>query len=134
MKINKPPKFKFARHILTGGIATIIDWTMFYALAIIIGIYYQIALIISIATASITNYILSKTFTFKCKSKKIIPQFFLFSIIVIIYLLLSILLMTLFVESLNLHKMTSKILTTGIMLIINYNLHKHITFNKKFFN
>jgi putative flippase GtrA len=125
---------KFARHTLVGGIATIIEWIIFYLLAIAIGIYYQAALIIAISISSITNYTMSKTFTFKCKSKKIISQFSIFSTIVIIYLLLSILLMAILVESLSLHKMTSKILTTAIMLIINYNLHKHITFNKKLFN
>ena len=128
-KLNR----EFPRHLITGGLATIIEWTIFYLLAILLNIYYQTAVIISLLISCIINYTLSKIFTFKCKSKKIIQQASIFSIIAIIYLLLSMLLMSLFVEILFLHKMTSKIMTTGLMLIVSYTLHKHITFNKKIF-
>ena len=71
-------KFEFIRYTLVGGIATIMDWSIFYIFAIILGIYYQIALVISFVIVGITHYTLSKIFTFKCKSKKIIKQFSLF--------------------------------------------------------
>ncbi|MFW6233691.1 MAG: hypothetical protein ACOC3Z_03445 [Nanoarchaeota archaeon] len=42
--------------------------------------------------------------------------------------------MFIFVDILNLHRMLSRILTTGLIFIFNYVLHKFITFNKKLFN
>jgi len=126
-------KFEFIRYVLVGGTATLIDWILFYIFALKLTFHYQIALIISFSTATLTHYILSKKFTFKCQSKKILKQIFLFFMISIISLSISIFIMFIFIDLILISKMLSRVLTTGILLIVNYLIHKNITFNKKFF-
>lgn len=126
-------KSEFIRYILVGGTATLIDWILFYIFALKLIFHYQIALIISFSTATIVHYILSKKFTFKCRSKKIIKQISLFFLISILSLSISIFIMFIFIDLVLIPKMISRILTTGILLIVNYLIHKNITFNKKFF-
>jgi putative flippase GtrA len=117
-----------------GGIATVIDWGAFYALAIILGVYYQFALVCGFVLGSITHYTLNKKFTFKCKSTEIVKQFSLFFAIAIMSLLLSIFIMYVFVEVIQINQMLSRMITTGIMVSVNYLSHKNLTFNKKIFN
>lgn len=125
--------FEFFRFILVGGVATALDWSVFYLLAIKIMLYYQLSLMISFSLACIVNYTFNKLFTFRSKSKKIFRQFSLFSVIAIFSLLLTMILMFIFVDVLFIHKMLSRIFVTMIMLFFNYILHKFLTFNKRFF-
>lgn len=126
-------KREFIRYLLVGGSATLIDWSLFYIFAIVLGIYYQVALVISFSISCIFNYYFSRIFTFRSKSQKIFSQFSLFLLVIAIYLSMSIFLMFIFVELILIEKMISKILTTGFMLIVNYLLNKYLTFNKRFF-
>jgi len=130
---NKVMKFEFIRYVFSGGIGTIVDWSTFYTLAIVFGLYYQISLFFSFLFGTITHYTLNKMFTFKCKSKKITRQFTLYSFVAIIALSLSIFIMFILVNVLSINKMLGRILTTGIMLFINYSLHKNLSFSKKLF-
>jgi len=130
---NKLIIIEFFRYFLVGVIATIIDWGIFYILALGINLYYQFSLFISFALGSITNYSLNKIFTFRCKSKRIIRQFFVFSNLALISLLLSAAIMFIFVDLVSLHKMISRITTSFIMLVATYLMNKYLTFNKRFF-
>lgn len=129
----KLTKFEFIRYFVIGVIATIIDWGSFYFLALGINLHYQPSLIISFSAGAITNYTLNKIFTFKCKSKQIITQFSFYTIVSLLSLFVSMGIMLILVDLLLLHKLVSRITTTFIMLIANYLMHKHLTFNKRFF-
>jgi len=126
-------KVRFLRYLIMGGIATLIDWSSFYILALILGIYYLLALAISFSLASIAHYTLNKLFTFRCKSKKIAKQFSVSFSISIISLILSSIIMFALVDLLLIQKMISRIMTTFIVLIANYSMHKYFTFNRRFF-
>ena len=130
---NKLLKPEFIKYLLVGGFATILDWSLFYLFAITLNTHYQIAIVISFLIAGTTHYTLNKIFTFKCKSRKILKQYFLFISTAIVALFLSMLIMFVLVDVILIEKMTSKILTTGILLMVNYTIHKNITFNKRFF-
>jgi len=49
------------------------------------------------------------------------------------YVVLSMLLLSAFIEFVGLHKMVARVLTTGIMAIFHYLMHKFITFSHKVF-
>ena len=132
--ISKLFKYKLVRFSICGGLATLIDWTLFYFLAIKLMIYYQLSLIISFSLSAFVNYSINKLFTFRCRSKKIFRQILLFYFIVMISLLYSMFFMFVFVDLLLWDKMLSRIFTTFITLILNYIMHSNLTFNKKFFN
>lgn len=131
--LNILTKKQFARFVFVGGIATLIDWSTFYILAITLSIYYQFSLLVGLMLGSITHFILNKMFTFKCKSKRIISQFLLFSAIAILSILANSLLMFIFIEKILIGKMISRIITTILIVSFNYIMHKNLTFNKKIF-
>ncbi|MFA5856732.1 MAG: GtrA family protein [Candidatus Pacearchaeota archaeon] len=131
--IDKAIEYKFIRYVLVGGFITLIDWALFFILAKKLGLYYQFALVIGFSIASICHYSLSKLFTFRCKSNKIGTQFSVFVLIAIGSLLLNMLLMFFFIDIMTLEKMTSRVITTFIMLFVNYSMNSYITFNKKIF-
>ena len=131
--VNYFLKHEFIRFILVGGSVTFLDWILFYVLSIKLGIYYQLAIVMGFVIAMTVNFILSKTFTYRSKSKKIIKEYFIYAGISVISLICTMGLMFVFVELAFLDKMLSKVITTGIMLFINYLIHKNITFNKKLF-
>ena len=132
--IKKLFEKEFIRFGFVGGVSTLVDWTIFFILAITINLNYQIAVVSSYLCGAIVNYTLNKLITFKSTSKKIAHQFGIFIGIATISLFASMGLMFTLIELATLDKMTSRIITTGIIFIANYFLHKHITFNKKWFN
>lgn len=127
-------RFKFFRFSLVGGISTIVDWSLFYLLTLKLNLFYQSSLILASSAGAIVNYSFNKIFTFQCNSKKIAKQFSLFFTIAILSLIVSIFIMYFFVSVMNLEKMTSRMITTGIIVILNYFFHKNLTFNKKIFS
>ncbi len=131
--IARVMKIKFIRYFTVGVLATIVDWSAFYICAILLNFYYQPSLVIAFSLGSLTNYILNKSFTFECTSEKILKQFSVFMIIATSTLLLSMLVMFILIDLLAVDKMISRVLTTFLMLVINYLLHKNLTFNKRFF-
>jgi putative flippase GtrA len=130
---NKFIQIRLVRYLIVGGAATVIDWGSFYILAISIGANYQIALVISFILGSITNYILNKIFTFRCKSKKIAGQLSMHLSISAVSLLFNVGMMYILVSTLSVGKMPSRIVVTLIMLLVNFFMHKNLTFNKKIF-
>lgn len=127
-------KHQFLKYFMVGGIATAVDWGTFYIFGVKLGFYYQLALVISFTLGSVTNYTLNKVFTFQNKSKKIAQQLGVHLGISAVSLLFNMFLMYVAVDIFSVSKMIGRIVTTIIMLIINFFLHKNITFNERFFN
>lgn len=117
------------RYLLVGGIATIIDWSVFFSLTEL-GLYYLFALWISFILATTVHFILSKYFTFKCNSSKIKTQAATHFAVSLITLFLSTGLMYIFVDVFWFVPMYSKIVTTLLLTVVNYSLHKFITFGR----
>lgn len=129
----KLTKYQFSRYFIVGGIATLVDWSTFYFFAITIQFNYQGALVVAFILGSLTNYILNKIFTFRCRSKKIAGQMAMHLSVSAISLLMNMGAMYVLVSILNFGKMPSRIIVTIIMLVINFLTHKYLTFNKNLF-
>lgn len=130
---NKLLQIQLFRYFIVGGVATVVDWSSFYLLAIKINFNYQAALVIAFILGSVTNYVFNKIFTFRCRSKQIAGQMTVHLMISAISLLLNMGMMYIFVSSFAIAKMPSRMIITVIMLVINFFMHKHLTFNKKIF-
>jgi len=124
---------EFFRYFLVGIAATTVDWGIFYFLAVMNNVFYQLALIVALSVGSLTNFLLNKVFTFRCKSRMLVQQMSVYIGVVVVSFATSSAIMFLFVDMLLLEKMLSRILTTFVMLVINYLLQKYITFNRKIF-
>jgi len=131
--IKKLINIEFLRYVIAGGFATIVDWATYYCMAIVFSFHYQFALIVAFSMGSAANYAANKFFTFKCKSKKIVGQVSVHFTISICSLIMSMGIMYLLIDFSGGNKMTGRIITTIIMLALNYLMHKYITFNKRVF-
>ena len=114
--------FKF---VIVGGIATIIDWVIYYLLYNFIHMNPLVANIISFSVSVIYNYIASVKWVFdvnKDKNKvKMLVEFLIFSII---GLLLTELLLWIGINKLNMNAMIVKVVATAIVMVFNFITRK----------
>ena len=114
--------FKF---VIVGGIATIIDWLVYYIFYKILKFNPLLANIFSFSISVIYNYLASIKWVFdvdKNKTKKMMfIEFMLFSIL---GFLLTELLLWIFIDILNINGMISKIIATAIVMIFNFITRK----------
>ena len=124
---------EFFPYLIIGTIATAIDWSIFSITVSRLQLHYETALILAYCTAALFHYIANKMVTFKCPSKQIGSQFSIYVTVTLSSLALSMGVMALLINLFNLHKIAARIITTILMIMPNYLLHKHITFSKKIF-
>ncbi len=122
---------EFLSYVLFAGIATIVDMGLLFLLteyAFQFNYDYLISAIISYLCGMITNYTLNKYITFKNTSKRIAPQFGVFSIVALIGLGLNELILWFFTEFTFLTYIYSKLLSVVIVMLWSYLGHKKFTF------
>ena len=81
----------------------------------------------------IFHYVANKYVTFDCQSKEIGYQFSLYFLVTCASLVGSLGVMELLVTLLSIETLYARMLTTILILVPNYLLHKYITFSKKIF-
>lgn len=126
--INRKEMFYY---IFIGVFATASDWITFIISSR--NLSYQTALVLGLTVGGLVHYSANKAFTFKCQSQKYSSQVPVYILMAIITYLCNLGCMTLLIKWLLIDKIWARMLTTGFMLLPNYLLHKHITFNKKIF-
>jgi len=120
-------------YTFVGAIATAVDWSSFYILNLLCNVDYKVAVSVSFTLGSAVNYILNKKITFNDRTKQIAAQLSIFAIIGVISLLMSVFIMFVQVKLMGMLPMPARIVTTGIMLTVNFLMHKYITFNQKIY-
>ncbi len=125
--------FKF---VIVGGIATVIDWLIYFILYNLCSINPLIANIISFSISVIYNYLASVKWVFKVNNsktkKQLFSEFMLFSIL---GLLLTEFLLWLFIAKLNIGGLVAKVISTAIVMVFNFVtrkifLEKNLDFKK----
>lgn len=120
-------------YLVIGTLATMLDWTAFSIAIHKMGFHYEICLLIGYICGGSFHYITNKFITFKCRSKKLGSQLSIYILMGGISLSLSMGILAILVKGFMLNAIFSRVLTTGIMILPNYLLHKHVTFSKKLF-
>lgn len=113
------------RFTIVGGIATIIDWIVYYLLFNSLNIDPLLANIFSFSVSVIYNYIASVKWVFnidEMKSKK--KTFLYFIFFSVIGLLLTELLLYIFINRMTFDEMISKVVATFIVMIFNFVTRK----------
>lgn len=114
--------FKF---VIVGGIATIIDWVVYYVLYNYIHLDPLIANILSFAVSVTYNYIASVKWVFDVKKDKnkvrMLIEFLVFSII---GLILTEILLWIGINKLSMDAMITKIIATAIVMVFNFITRK----------
>jgi len=120
-------------YIFIGALATAVDWISFFSLNSLCRIDYKIAVSISFSLGSAVNYILNKKITFNDQTRQIAIQLSIFVIWAVISLLISVFLMFIQVKLVGLQPIHARVITTGIMLAVNFCVQKYVTFNQRIY-
>jgi len=125
---------EFAVYFVVGGIATAIDWLVFAVVTLWCGFGHFIALIASMGSAGVFHYIANKQVAFKCESQQYGKQIFIYVLVALAGFILSFLILSGLIFLLDQkHAVFARMLTTLLMLVPNYLMHKYITFSRKIF-
>jgi dolichol-phosphate mannosyltransferase len=120
--------FKFA---LVGLLGTILNLLVLYSLTEFLNVYYMFSAIVAFIIAATHNFILNKIWTFKENIRdRVTSKYMKFFSVSVVALLVNLLFLRIFTESLGLYYMVSQILAIGIALIINFLGNKMWTFKK----
>lgn len=118
------------RYFLVGGIAAVVDISIFSIFAKVLGYNYIFIGAISFTVATFVNYILSIRFVFQScvrYSKR--------SEVIVVYavsaagLLINLIVLYLCIGIFHVEKIISKVIATGIVFFWNYFIRKYYVFN-----
>ena len=118
----------FFVYSVSGAVATLVDWGSFFVMSSMLSWYYMLAVCVSFTLGSLANFTLNKYVTFKNKYDKLHHQYLLHLMVSIVSLGITIFIMYALVDMAGFHKLNARILTTLIVLPVNFVLHKNITF------
>lgn len=126
-------KISFVRYTFFGGVATLVDWAMFALGLYILGMHYQLAVVLAFFSGASFKFFFNKRFTFASTYRKVHLQYPVYIAVTLAGLAVNVLLMWLFVDLAGLHEFGSRVATTILVLFLNFSLDKCLTFNKKIF-
>ena len=119
---------QFIKYAFFGGIGVLSDITL-YALFIILGINYQIANAAGYLIGTLLSFILNRHYTFDVKDY-MFKRLITFLSIASVGYICSAFLLYIFVQLVGIHAILAKVLTLGLVLMIQFTLNKRITFKK----
>ena len=121
---------KFIQFGLVGVLNTLINWIIF-ALLNFVGVYYIVANVIAYAIATANSYIWNSKWVFKYNGKDKKETTAKFIILNLIGLALNTAILYFLVDILSLNKLVGLVITTAIVMVINYIVNKIWVFKEK---
>ncbi|WP_342985679.1 GtrA family protein [Clostridium saudiense] len=121
---------KFIKFGLVGVLNTLINWIIF-ALLNFVGVYYIVANVIAYAIATANSYIWNSKWVFKYNGKDKKETTAKFIILNLIGLALNTAILYFLVDILSLNKLVGLVITTAIVMVINYIVNKIWVFKEK---
>lgn len=121
--------FRFIKFGLVGVLNTLINWILFILLNSI-GVYYIISNIIAYSISTLNSYLWNSKWVFKYSGDNIKETSFKFIVLNIIGLTLNTIILYLLVDIVGLNKLIALVITTGIVMILNYFINKLWVFKK----
>lgn len=121
--------FRFIKFGLVGILNTLINWILFIILNRL-GSYYIISNIIAYSISTLNSYLWNSKWVFKYSGDSLKETSLKFIILNIIGLTLNTIILYLLVDIVGLRKLIALIITTGIVMILNYFINKIWVFKK----
>ena len=124
-------KSRFVIYTMIGGASALVDWGLFYLLAIILDIHYILSGIISFTLATLFNYFIGITFLFDSTARFTKQnEILLIFLISLIGLTINLFFLFLFSSWFLLSLMGSKILASVFALVWNFSMRNYYIFKK----
>lgn len=121
---------KFVKFGLVGVLNTLINWIIFAVLNFV-GVYYIIANVIAYVIATINSYIWNSRWVFKYKGEDKKETTTKFILLNLAGLALNTMILYLLVDLIGLNKLIALVITTVIVMVINYIVNKIWVFKEK---
>lgn len=131
--ISKKDIRQFLSYIVVGGSATIVEWTLFWYFVYPLKWNQNIGLAVAYVISTLVNMLLGRLLTFrharvvgsgKSRALNAAKETALIYLVSTIGCVLNILFLDLFTDVFRMNAMVSKILVTGMMLLVNYLARK----------
>ena len=129
MKFINDDLIRFIKFGMVGVINTLVNWIIFFILNAL-GMYYILAYIIAYTLGTIHSYLWNTLWVFKYKEKASTDTTIKFVILNVVGLGLNTGILYVLVDLCNLNKFIGLVITTGIVMIINYVVNKLWVFSK----
>ena len=131
IEATQNPIIQFFRYAFVGGIASVADWFVLWLLEHL-GMHYMFATVLAFFAGLATNYLLAKKLVFKVEEARVgaVGEFIAYTLIGAVGLLITLGLMYLFTECMQLYFMISKIIATLIVLVWNFLARKLLIYKK----
>lgn len=121
----------FAKYLVAGGAGFIVDYSVLTLCYVLLGCHYLISAALGFVAGLVFVYISSNKWVFTHRRLKdnVAMEFFVFAIIGIIGLFLTVLFMWVFVDVAGLCPLVAKLITTAMVLMWNYGARKMILYS-----
>ena len=129
MKFINDDLIRFIKFGMVGVLNTLVNWVIFFILNAL-GMYYILANIIAYILGTVNSYLWNTLWVFKYKDKASTETTIKFIILNLIGLGLNTGILYVLVDLCNLNKFIGLVITTGIVMIINYVVNKLWVFSK----
>ena len=129
MKFINDDLIRFIKFGMVGVLNTLVNWVIFFIINAF-GMYYILANIIAYNLGTIHSYLWNTLWVFKYKEKASTDTTIKFVILNVVGLGLNTGILYVLVDLCNLNKFIGLVITTGIVMIINYVVNKLWVFSK----
>jgi len=120
---------QFARYLVVGGLAFVLDFGSLYALTEFAGLYYLVSAAVAFLLGLVANYLLSRTWVFDKRTvDSATVEFTIFAVIGVIGLGLNEGIIWFVREKIHLHYMAAKAMSAAVVLVWNFGARKTILF------
>lgn len=121
---------QLARYLIVGGLSFVVDFGLLYYLTEVFLINYLISAALSFTSGVVVNYLLSIFWVFKKRNvANRVNEFFIFTTIGAVGLILNEIFIWLFTDLLTTHYLLSKVLAAILIFLWNFFARRYILFN-----
>jgi putative flippase GtrA len=120
---------QFARYVVVGGMAFLVDFGLLYVLTEYAGIHYLVSAAVSFVCGLVVNYYLSRVWVFDRRTmENVAVEMLAFAAIGVVGLGLNEGIIWFVREKIHFHYMIAKAISAGIVLVWNFGARKALLF------
>jgi putative flippase GtrA len=120
---------QFARYLVVGGLAFVIDFGSLYLLTEFAGLYYLISAAVAFLLGLLANYCLSRVWVFDRRTmSNSAVEFVVFAVIGVVGLAFNEGIIWFGREKMHLHYLVAKVISSGVVLVWNFGARKALLF------
>ncbi len=118
-------------YLIVGGIATLVEWVLFYCFTKNDNMNYMLATSVAMLISTFANWVAGRLLMFKNVKMSVFKELLKIYMTSISGIIFNMAIMYVAVDLLDINKMISKISATGIVFFWNYLVRKYLIYRNK---